>query len=205
MTLLPPNPRIGYIGHARPERTERAERVRVRFSALGASVTELPMGATRSEAETFFHDLDCVYVGGGHTANMLGLWRSRGFDQLLIDAAHRGVLLSGVSAGAVCWFEYALWDGAGTGFKPLPALGIFSGSCCPHYTSEPDRAVSFADHVREGKIPAGYAIGDGAGLFLHDGHPPAAIAARADTGVWHMQMDGETLQSRRIPAAARLV
>src|SRR5271168_389043 len=48
---------------------------------------------------------DVVWVGGGNTANMLAVWRVHGFDRVLREAWELGVLLAGVSAGMICWFE----------------------------------------------------------------------------------------------------
>jgi dipeptidase E len=48
------------------------------------------------------------YVGGGHLRSALAVWREWGLDATLKDAWNRGVLLAGMSAGAMCWFEQAL-------------------------------------------------------------------------------------------------
>ena len=48
---------------------------------------------------------DFIYVGGGDTVFMLQHWQKTGMTKLLRDAYERGVLLCGLSAGAICWFE----------------------------------------------------------------------------------------------------
>ena len=48
---------------------------------------------------------DLVYVGGGNTYRMMRIWRRLGVDRLLREAAGRGTVLSGLSAGAICWFR----------------------------------------------------------------------------------------------------
>ena len=101
-------------------------------------------------------------------------------------------MLSGVSAGAMCWFEQAVWDGGGTQFQPLDGLGIFKGSCCVHSTTEPDRYHFFKSAIRSQLMKEGFAIGDGAGLYIEDGLPSSAIMARKDTGVWRVRRnDGD--------------
>jgi dipeptidase E len=53
---------------------------------------------------------DIVYVGGGNTLKMLQIWRKTGVDKLLKKAYKNGVILTGLSAGAVCWFRYGVSD-----------------------------------------------------------------------------------------------
>lgn len=180
-------PRVGYLGTANGDDPERLARVRQRFGELGAEVRHLPLQATAEQAEGWARDLDAVYVGGGHTERMLQSWRKTGIDRILGDAARRGVVLSGVSAGAVCWFDYALWDGAGTGYRPLQGLGLLAGSCCPHFTSEPERAAAYRAHLADARIPPGYAIGDGAALVLSRTGLATACIARPSSGVWRAE------------------
>jgi len=108
---------------------------------------------------------DAIYVGGGNVANLLAIWRVHGFGDLLREAWERGILLFGVSAGMICWFEAGVTDS----FGPLAALrdglGILPGSACPHYDGEKDRRPTYQRLVREG-FPAGYAADDGAALHF---------------------------------------
>src|SRR5207247_876263 len=53
---------------------------------------------------------DVILVGGGNTANMLAIWRSHGFDDVLREAWQEGVVLAGWSAGMICWFECGVTD-----------------------------------------------------------------------------------------------
>ena len=45
---------------------------------------------------------DIVYVGGGSMRNLLAIWRVHGLDTILREAWERGVVLAGLSAGAMC-------------------------------------------------------------------------------------------------------
>lgn len=53
---------------------------------------------------------DIIYVGGGNTLKMLQIWRKTGVDKLLKKAYKNGVILTGLSAGAICWFRYGISD-----------------------------------------------------------------------------------------------
>lgn len=46
---------------------------------------------------------DIIYEGGGNTVNLLALWRSTGFNEILRHARMAGKLLCGISAGGICW------------------------------------------------------------------------------------------------------
>ena len=194
ITLLPASPLVGYIGFANDDDPVRLERMIKRFHKLGAAVLPLPQTASAKDAERWAAQLNAIYVSGGHTANMICHWRKSGIDAVLFAAAKRGVLLSGVSAGAVAWFDYAFWDGNGEGFRPLKGLGLLKGSCCPHFTTEPERAIAYRKYIIQDLLPAGFAIGDGAGLFIDNTKSPKMILARRDTGVWRIENIGQNLK-----------
>lgn len=77
------------------------------------------------------NELDIIYVGGGNTKYMLNIWRETGFDQVLKQAYENGVVLAGISAGAMCWFERCFSEN-----EEFDGLGILKGSLCPHYNHQ---------------------------------------------------------------------
>jgi dipeptidase E len=84
---------------------------------------------------------DIIYVGGGNTLMMMRLWRRLGVDKLLIAAYENGTVLSGISAGAICWFESGHSDSMSF-YNPqkweyinVKGLGLIRGIHCPHYNS----------------------------------------------------------------------
>jgi len=99
---------------------------------------------SKKELEDKFKNIDIVYVGGGDTLKMLKTWRKLGVDRLLKKAYKSGVVMSGVSAGAICWFEYGCSDSLRFSDKNGPmikvrGLGFVKGVFCPHYDVEPKR------------------------------------------------------------------
>jgi len=80
--------------------------------------------------------LDIIYVGGGNTQFMLEIWRKTGFDNVLRNAYKQGVILAGISAGAMCWFEACFSEKNETEYEEFKGLGLLSGSLCPHYNDE---------------------------------------------------------------------
>ncbi len=87
---------------------------------------------------------DIVYVGGGNTAKLMKVWRKTGTDKILQEAGKKGVVLSGLSAGSICWFKYGLSDSRR--FKnpnakliKVSGLGLINALHCPHYDFEKHR------------------------------------------------------------------
>lgn len=83
-----------------------------------------------------------IYVGGGNTLKMLKLWRRLGVDKCLRDAWQRGIVLCGLSAGSICWFESGHSDSMSF-YNPkkwkyinVSGLGFIKGIHCPHYDNE---------------------------------------------------------------------
>ena len=188
---LPDQPQIGFIGAASQDNPDRIARFYERFRDSATGLRHLPMTADAQQATDWVQGLDMVYVGGGNTAQMLAGWRATGIDAVLLAAARAGVVMAGVSAGAVCWFEYAMWDGNGTGFRPLEGLGLIAGSCCPHYSSEPARRPAFRDHVAGRLIPAGLAIDDGAAVRLGANGVQEVFSARPGAGAYALRQSAK--------------
>jgi len=112
---------------------------------------------------------DIIYVGGGNTRNLLLLWKEWGLDRILKKAWERGIALSGVSAGSICWFEEGVTDSIPGNLTPLKCLGFLRGSNCPHYDGEKGRRPAYHRLLTEKKIKTGYAADDGVALhFIGD-------------------------------------
>lgn len=85
---------------------------------------------------------DLIYVGGGNTYRMMRIWRRSGLDAILAKAASRGVVLAGLSAGAICWFRYGHSDSRSFSSSPkwdyirVTGLGLVNALYCPHYHKE---------------------------------------------------------------------
>jgi len=120
------------------------------FEGGGAEVGHLalfPMPSV-ADSEDFLLSRDLIFVGGGSVANMVAVWRVHQLDRILRAAWQAGVVLAGVSAGAICWFEGGTTDSFGPDLRPfIDGLGFLAGSYCPHYDSEPGRRPLFTSLV----------------------------------------------------------
>jgi len=118
--------------------------------------------------ESFVLKKDIIYVGGGNTRNLLVLWKEWGLDRILKKAWESGIVLSGVSAGSICWFEEGVTDSIPGKLTPLKCLGFLKGSNCPHYDGEKERRPSYHRLLRQRKIKNGYAADDGVAIHFID-------------------------------------
>lgn len=99
---------------------------------------------SKKEIENKILSSDIIYVGGGNTLKMMNLWRKNGLDKIFKKAIKKGVVLSGLSAGAVCWFKYASSDSKKfydpkANLIKVSGLNFISAVSCPHYDVEKDR------------------------------------------------------------------
>lgn len=103
--------------------------------------------------------MDIVYVNGGATKNLIALWKAWNFDAALATAWQNGVVMSGTSAGMICWYQSGLTDSYPPELMPVKAMGLIKGSACPHYDQRFDRPSKFRQFIASGDL-------DGPGLAL---------------------------------------
>jgi len=97
------------------------------------------------------------------------LWKAWQLDKILRNAYNKGVLLTGVSAGAMCWFQSGLTDSYPGTYTAISLLGWLRGSFCPHFDGERKRRPIFKKLITQGRLPKGYGVDDGAGLHFIGG------------------------------------
>jgi dipeptidase E len=166
-------PKVCFLPTPSGDAIETIDKFYAAYESLGCMATHLaffrkPLRAglpLSSFAEPLLAH-DALFVGGGNTKSALAVWREWGVDRVLAEAWRRGVLLSGMSAGAMCWFEQGLTDSYwGAGLQPLPCLGLLPGGCAVHFSSEPARRVRLHQEVAAGVAGPRIAIDDGAAVL----------------------------------------
>jgi dipeptidase E len=146
---------------------------------------------------------DVLYVPGGNTVNALAVWRAQGFDRVLHDAWERGVVLCGLSAGSICWFESGVTDSLvlETGLDAFTAgLGFLPGSHCPHYDAEELRRPTYHRLVASGALPAGYAADECAALHFVGTELRDVVASKPGPAAYRVELAGGNATEERIPA-----
>ena len=138
---------------------------------------------------------DAIFVGGGNTANMLAVWRVHGADTALREAWEGGIVLGGVSAGAICWFDAGVTDSFRAELDGLECLGFLEGSACPHYDGEEHRRPAYHRLVAAG-FPAGYAADDGVALRFAGTELAEAVSAREGASAYRVELAGGEVRER---------
>ena len=139
----------------------------------------------------FLLDQDIIFVGGGNTKSMLALWRDWGVDHTLKTAWERGVILAGISAGAICWFEQGATDSIPGKISALPALGFLKGAACPHYDGEPERAKTVPDLVARGVMKPCLAIDNSCAVHFVDDQILECVSSIAGRTARTITPDGQ--------------
>ena len=99
---------------------------------------------SKKEIEDKIFKSDIVYVGGGNTFKMMKIWKKCEADKVLREAYQKGIVLSGVSAGSICWFRWGNSDSRrfanpNADLIKVSGLGLINALHCPHYDFEKDR------------------------------------------------------------------
>jgi dipeptidase E len=192
-------PRVLYIGTAAAEDAESALRMYDRFgSQVELSRLEFfpwPPEDLRSAVL----DQDLIFVGGGNTANMLAIWRVHGVDELLREALDRGVVLSGSSAGGICWFAEGITDSFGPQLDTMDCLGFLPGSFCPHYDDEELRRPRYHGLLQNG-LAGGYAADAGVGLHFVEGELREVVACEEGSKAYRVEVRGGEIVEQAIEA-----
>ncbi|MHB8384054.1 MAG: Type 1 glutamine amidotransferase-like domain-containing protein [Candidatus Binataceae bacterium] len=156
-------PRIAFVGTASGDSDSYARNFFESFPPSRAEAMLLRLfDRTITDLRGFVLAQDVIYVGGGSTANLIAIWRLHGLDRALRAAWHAGVVLAGISAGALCWFQDGITDSFGAGYRALGGgLGFLRGGFCPHYDGEAARRPALQRLARRGFLPT-LALDDGA-------------------------------------------
>jgi dipeptidase E len=155
---------------------------------------------------------DIVYVGGGNTLLMMPLWRNLGVDKLLKSAYENGTVLSGISAGSICWFEsghsdsMAFYNPRKWEYINVRGMGLIQGIHCPHYNSSTlgvPRRKHFRDMIRRiGGI--GIGIENNCAIEFIDGKFYKVICSRSYAKAYTVFKSGGEVVAAQIPKRRRL-
>ena len=182
-----PRPRVCFVPTASGDAQGYIDRFYAAFSEQACEATHLSLfKLPTADLRGFVLAQDMIYVGGGNTWSMLALWREWGLDRALNEAWEHGVVLAGLSAGSICWFEQGVTDSVPGALTALPCLGLLPGSNCPHYDGEPERRPAYRRLVATGEISPGYAADDGAALHFVGTTLARVVTSRPGAGrtVW---------------------
>lgn len=150
-----------------------------------------------ADIKGFLMSMDAIFVGGGQSKSMIAVWRGWEVDQILDEANQNGTILSGGSAGSVCWFDQCITDSIPGSLTVMNCTGILPYSNCPHFSSRSRRA-SYAKFVASGEIKGGYANDDYAALHFVDGELFRSVSNRPYAKTWKVDMENGKFSMNRL-------
>lgn len=158
---------------------------------------------SKDEVEHKLGEADMLYISGGDARYMMDVWRQHGVDQQLRQRILGGLVVTGISAGAIAPFtwglsdteHYRVADGQPWSYRPVEALGIVPAAMTPHFDTfgyrDTPRAQAFTETLESGSGPIprryGFGIDDKAAILIHDDileiktRDPMATVMRFDT------------------------
>jgi dipeptidase E len=154
---------------------------------------------------------DIIYVGGGNTLYMLRVWRRLGVDTLLKAAYNQGIVLSGISAGSICWFDsghsdsMAFYDPRKWNYINVKGLGLIRGIHCPHYngrTNGVPRRKDFRDMIAK-TGGTGIAIENNCAIEFINGRSYRVISSKPRGHAYRLFKNHGAVIAKQIPQEAR--
>jgi len=192
-------PKICFIGTASGDAESYSDRFMLHFGKKNCIPSRLSLFKGEfTDLENFVLEQDIIYVGGGNTRNMLVLWREWGLDEILFKAYENGIILSGLSAGAICWFEQGLTDSVPFQLNKLDCLGILKGSYCPHFDGEAERQENYKSKILSGEMKSGFGVDDGVGLHYIDGELKHIVSSRKEAKAYCFEKKDGVLKEQTL-------
>lgn len=135
---------------------------------------------------------DVILVEGGSVVNLVAVWRAHGLPEILRECWAAGVVLSGTSAGSLCWHLGGPTDSFRDHLDPFTdglAFLPYSNGVHDDLDDQPRRAA-FRELVASGALPSGYATEDGVGLLYAGTELQEAVTVLPGRRAWHVIPDG---------------
>ena len=118
------------------------------FSKLDCITSHIDFFSRTENLEEKVLTQDIIYVGGGNTKSMLAVWKEWNLNNILQNAYEKGIVMSGVSAGAICWFDKGITDSFANELAIINCLGLVNGIACPHFDEEKEREPFVNDVIK---------------------------------------------------------
>jgi dipeptidase E len=193
-------PAVAFVATASGDAEPYIERFYKAFAGLPCRPSHLSLFGRTPDLREYLLAQDVIYVGGGNTKSLLGVWREWGLPELLREAWNAGVVLAGVSAGAICWFEQGLTDSFAGELRPLQSFGFLAGSCCPHYNGEAERRPTYHRLLRSGELLPGLAIDDGAAVHFRGDEIHRVVTSRAGATAYRVRASDGAVREEPLSA-----
>ena len=187
------SPKICFLPTATGDNDSYIVRFYSVFNRLNCNPTHIEFFKRTANIKNIVMDQDVVFVGGGNTKSMLAIWHDWGMSSLLNEAYNEGVVMSGVSAGAICWFTNGITDSWENNLRILPCLDFISGTCCPHYDEEASRIPYVKKILIEKKVSNCISIEGGSAMHFVDGKPFKNISFKNNKNTYNMFLENNDI------------
>jgi peptidase E len=154
------------------------------------------------DIRTHLLEQDVIWVSGGSVAGLLAMWEVHAVGAAMREAWQAGVVLTGVSAGSICWHAGGTTDSFGPQLRPITnGLGLVPYSNSVHHDSEDQRRPLFHRLVADGSLPAGFATDDGVGVHYRGTELVEAVSEVDGKGAYYVERDaaGRAVETRLDP------
>lgn len=193
------NPKICFFANAGGDAQDYIDRFYDAFQKQNCipshiSLLDLPKG----NLEEIILSNDIVFVGGGSTRILMQQWKQFGIDKIMCKAWEKGIVLSGMSAGAIVWFQDGLYNPTDKELMRIDCLGFVKGSFCPHYDERTELRFSYRNLITAGNIKAGYGAEDYCGLHFIGNDLYNVISSRKNAAAYSVRKAGRSLSEKKI-------
>ena len=174
------------------------------FDSLNCKTSHIDFFKRTINLEKHISNQDIIFVGGGNTKSMLAVWREWGLDKILFNAYSNGTIMSGVSAGAICWFQQGITDSWKENQAVLQCLGFINGICCPHYDEEPERIPFVSKILKSNEIDDCLAIEGFCALHVVNDIPRYVVSFGNDSNCHNVCLKDNEISHQQILNTERI-
>lgn len=196
-------PKLTFVGTAGGDQRFFNDHVHQAGRVAGFDISTLDLFPMPTYDDVAGHllDQDVIWVNGGSVANLLAVWSVHDLGASMRAAWEAGVVLSGVSAGSICWYVGGTTDSFGPELRAVTnGLALLPYGNGVHYDSEERRRPLVHELVADGTLPTTHCTDDGVGLVYHGTELVEAVSERAGKGAYVVtREDGEAVEERIEP------
>ncbi|MGB3018319.1 MAG: Type 1 glutamine amidotransferase-like domain-containing protein [Ignavibacteria bacterium] len=199
LNLVPSErPKICFLGTASSDGQEYRDMFYNFFKKKNCEPTHLALTDPPRNIESFIMKQDIIHVGGGNTSLIMQAWKEHGVDKIMKKAWNSGIILTGMSAGAICWFNDGITNPEPGVLTRLPCLGLLKGSFCPHYDERAELRHAYKKLILEKTIGEGYGAEDGVALHFVDNNLIKIVTSRPGASAFRVHISKHKIVEERL-------
>jgi peptidase E len=196
-----PKPEICFLptaGRDPEDYIERFYKVYERLPCTPSHISLVRNPVSAGLLESVIMSKDIIFAGGGSTRILMAQWKKWNLDRILKKAYESGIIMSGMSAGGICWFNDGIFNPTDKKLMRLQCLGFINGSFCPHYDERTELRSGFKSLIRSEEIETGYGAEDGAAVHFINDKFYKAVSSRENAKIFSVKFNGRRVTERRI-------